>query len=132
MIPLPIVRGLVLCEKAIVEDGSKNVSLINTFTKIWVRDFPSTVQPFIAYAALTDGLGEAIMDLVVTRLETDEVIYSYRNRLRFPDRLEEVRALIRVNNCTFPAAGQYEVTLLIDGEWVAQRDLKVAERGATQ
>jgi len=130
MSPTPIALSLVLCEKVIVEDKTKNHSLINTFTKLRVPQFPSPLQQFAVYTALTDGFGEGIMDLVVTLVEMDEVIYSYRNRLRFPDRLMEVQALIHVSKCSYPVAGQYLFTLLIDGVWVAHRRLEVVLKEA--
>jgi hypothetical protein len=126
MVPPPIALGLTLCEKVIVEEGTKNVTLVSTFTKLRVDQFPTGPQRFVVFAVLTDGLGDGTIELVITRLETDEAIYTYRNRLRFPDRLTEVRVLMRVNECSFPAPGRYQFTLLIDGDWLAQCHLQVA------
>ena len=69
MIPPPVALGL--CEKAIVEEGTKNLTLVNTFTTMFVDGFPSPPQRFAAYAALTDGLGNATIQLGLTHLETD-------------------------------------------------------------
>jgi hypothetical protein len=55
MNPLPTVLGLTLCEKAIVEEGTKNLTLVSTFTKLVVDGFPSLPQLFVLYAALTEG-----------------------------------------------------------------------------
>ena len=128
MVPPPIALGLLLCEKVIVEEGTKNVTLVNTFTKLRVDGFPSLPQHFAVYAALTAGLGQATMVLAVTHLDTDQEVYSYQNTVSFPDRLAEVRVLIRVNGCSFPAPGKYQLMLLIDGKWVAHRHLQVAEK----
>ena len=69
------------------------------------------------------------MDFVVTRLETDQEIFAHRTTIRFPNRLAEVRVLLRVRGCSFPAPGKYQFTILIDGDWIAQRTLAVAAGG---
>jgi hypothetical protein len=65
MNPPPLLLGLTLCEKVIVEESTKNVTLVSTF---------------------------------------------------------------RVNRCTFPLSGVYQLTLFLDGEWLAHRRLEVIER----
>jgi hypothetical protein len=35
---------------------------------------------------------------------------------------------IRAQRCSFPAPGEYLCTLLLNGEWLAQRRLRVAEK----
>ena len=79
---------------------------------------------------LTDGLGDATIDLVMTRLETDQVVLVRRKILHFQNRLAEVRVLYRIGECVFPAPGEYQFTLLVDGQWVAQRNIHVAKREA--
>jgi hypothetical protein len=124
MVPPPTVIGLMLCDYVIVEEGTKKASLIGAFSSIRATRFP--VAPALcAYAALTDGLGDAAVDLVVTEAASDEEIYRLVRTIHFPDKLTEVRALFRIRDCSFPAAGSYLFTLLIDNEWVAQRSLRV-------
>jgi len=128
MNPPPIVLGLTLCEKVIIEEGTKNVTIVSTFTKLLVYEFPSLPQKFSVYTVLTEGLGHGIIDLVVRSLETNELVYQAQLPVRFTDRLLELRVLFRVRSCVFPSPGAYELTLLLDGEWLAQRRLQVVER----
>ena len=46
MIQVPILVGLKLCKETIVEEKSKNVSLINCFRRLYVPSFPSPYQTF--------------------------------------------------------------------------------------
>jgi hypothetical protein len=115
----PVAIGLVLCDQVIVEERTKKVSLIGTFAGIRVTSFPALVDPFSAFAVLTDGSGEVTMTLVVSRLDTGENVFSYGSQLRFPGPLAEVQYHLRLKQCSFPAAGHYQFTLLADGEWVA-------------
>ena len=66
------------------------------------------------------------MELAVTRLETDREVFALHRRLSFQDRLVEVKAVFRLGNCEFPEPGAYLMTLLMDGEWVAQRRFQVS------
>jgi hypothetical protein len=128
MTPTPITLGLTLCEKVIVEEGTRNVTLVSTFNKPAVSRFPTPPKRFDVFAALTDGVGDATIKLTVTSLATDEMIYEREAQAYFPNRLAEVHVLFRVGECSFPAPGFYQVSLLLDGEWVAQRRLQLIER----
>lgn len=105
MNPPPIALGLTLCEKVIVEEGTRNITLVSTFTKLYADDFPSSPQRFAFAAVLTAGQGDGTVDLVITRLDTDKETYSIRRSLRFPGRLAEVRVVFHIRDCSFPAPG---------------------------
>jgi hypothetical protein len=130
MIPPPIVLGLTICEKAIVEEGTRNVTIVSTFTRLLMEEFPFPPQRFSVYAVLTEGIGDATILLTVTNLETDEEVDRIERSLRFPDRLAEVRLLFQIRECSFPIEGTYQITLYLDGDWLAQRRLQVRERQA--
>jgi hypothetical protein len=83
------------------------------------------VPPFSAYALFTDGLGDANVNLVVSRLDTDQGVVVYRGTLHFPDRLTHVGFHTRFRQFGFPVSGRYQFTLLVDGEWVAQQSITV-------
>jgi hypothetical protein len=128
MSPFPLVLGLTLCEKAIVEEGTKNVTLVSTFTKLTVEEFPSSPQRFVLYTVLTEGLGQGTMDLVIRNLETNAEVFSLQVPVSFPDRVIEARVLLRINRCVFPVEGEHLCTLLLDGEWLGQRRLRVVKK----
>jgi hypothetical protein len=76
MTPRPIALGVTLCDAFIVEEGTKKVTLVGGFDQLRVGVFPAVSVPFSVYAALMDGAGDGAVQLVVTRLETDQVIYT--------------------------------------------------------
>jgi hypothetical protein len=121
----PVAVSLTLCDYVIVEERTKKISLIGTFTGLKVADFPATPHPFSVFAVLTDGIGDVTIDLSVTQLATNEEVAIHQGRMRFPDKLAEVSYHARLHHCTFPAPGVYQFTLLADGEWVAHRRLRV-------
>jgi hypothetical protein len=124
MVPPPVVLGFILCEKIIVEEKTKNLTLVSTFNKLVVEDFPST-RPLALYAVFTGGLGRATIDVEISSLGSDEVIHELQRSVHFPNRLTDVQALFRINDCTFTEPGKYQIVLRVDGEAVALRNLRV-------
>jgi hypothetical protein len=125
MTQTPIPVGLILCDHVLVEQGTKKISIIGSFRRVDVEQFPAKLPPFFLYAELTDGLGSGIMESVLSRLETDEQVFSYRTPIRFSDQLSVLRTRLRISNCTIPSSGAYQFMLLVDGMFVAQRQLQV-------
>jgi hypothetical protein len=121
MNPPPIALGLILCEKVIIEEGTRSLTLVSTFASLRVEDFPSPGQRFALAAALAAGRGEGVADLVITQLETDEEVYSVRVQITFSNPLAANWVVFEVDDCSFPAPGNYEAILLVDGDWVARR-----------
>ena len=128
MNPPPIALGLILCEKVIVEEKTRNLTLVSTFTKLLADEFPLRQEKFGLASVLTGGQGDATVDLVFTQLETDEEIYSIQRTMRFPGRLEEVQLVFHVRDCWFPGPGDYDVTLFVDGDPVPRRKFAVERR----
>ncbi len=125
MIPPPVPLGLTLCESLMVEEKSRKVSLIRILARLTADHFPYTPPPFFAFASLTDGLGDATIELVVSHLDGTDEIFIHRRQTRFSSKLQEVQLVFRVADFSFPEPGSYQVTLLIDGESVVERRLRV-------
>lgn len=119
----PIAIGLSLCEQIIVAETTRNVTLVNCFTHRTVDHFPADFVPFVAFALLIDGSGEIPLEVVIERLDTLEEIHRISLMGRFNNPLQTLRCTVRVRECSFPVAGHYQVSLLADGEVLAQRKL---------
>ncbi len=118
MLQLPTVRGLILCEQAIVDVRTRNTTLVNTVSRLRCPSFPSPPVRFVVYAILTDGLGDAEMSLVVSRLDTLEDIHEARWQMKFPDPLRLIRVILRLSHLSFPEPVRYQFSLLADGDEV--------------
>jgi hypothetical protein len=124
----PTLIGLFLCEQVIVEETTRNLTLVNCFVRRTVERFPSEAVPFVVFAVLTDGLGDILLEVVLHRLDTMEEIYRVALPSRFPDPLQEFRCTLRVRGYSFPVPGQYQVTLLGDHEVLAQRKMVLHQK----
>jgi hypothetical protein len=129
MVQRPNAVGLIICRFVIVEEKTRNVTLVNSFQRLAVEEFPSLPTPFAVYAVLTDGLGDMSLDLIVSRNETLEAIYTRSFQMTFQDPLRQVRLTWQVRSCSFPAAGAYQFGLQAEGEPITQSVLQVMERG---
>lgn len=128
MIHVPVVVGMTLCNRFDVDEQTGENLFRGIFHALHFAAFPSLAIDFAVYLALTDGVGEGIMELVTEQLETEALIHRYRRWFVFPsDRLLIVNLLLPIQRCVFPAPGRYTLTLRLDGEFVAHRSLEIFE-----
>jgi hypothetical protein len=125
MIQHPVALGLMLCEQVIVQETTRNLTPVNCFSKREVAQFPSEAVPFVLFVVLTDGMGTMNMEIVIQRLENLDVIYRRAVPCQFSDPLQEVRGIFRINTCSFPAPGYYQISLWAEKELVAQRRFEI-------
>lgn len=128
---LPVVVGLTIA-RDITRGSSGNLTVTETYTGLRVDSFPAPVPPFSVLVTLTDGEGSGQLELRVTKLD-DPMVEARRITmpLQLHDRLQQVECLIRVAHCVFPSAGIYLFSLFLEGEWIAQRSLRIALKGPT-
>jgi len=128
MNPSPVVLGLTLCEQVIVEETTRNVTLVNCFTHRTVNQIPSEPVSFVAFATLCDANGPITLEVVLERLDTLDLVRRITVASRFPDPLHTIRCIARIRNVSFPVPGHYQVLLFADKELIAQRKLVVVEK----
>ncbi len=124
----PVAVGLLLCEQVIIEEQTRNVTPVNCFTRRTARQLPSEIIPFVVFAILTDGVGDVRLEVTIQRLDTLDEIYRRSMTFRFPGPLQEARCRLRIGDCSFPVAGYYQVTLMAEGELVAQRRMQIVPK----
>jgi hypothetical protein len=125
MIEPPIAKGVFLCEAVIVEEETRNVSLINCFTRRVVDGFPSPLQQFYVFAIVTNGYGTMPLRMVVTDLNDGSELLAVIGVLEFSDPLDEKRALVPVKNLVFRHPGVYEVALESNGAYLTRARFKL-------
>jgi uncharacterized protein DUF6941 len=128
MVPPPQALSLTLCDQVIIEQGTKNPTLVGIFLARKVAEFPSEPVIFSVFVPLMDGSGTGTIELVAVRLETDDQIYLQRGEITFPHRFAVINTHFRVTKIRFPAPGSYAFMLLVDGDLIAQRRVHVYQR----
>jgi hypothetical protein len=111
MLQRPNAVGLILCRLVVVEEKTRNVTLASSFQRLEFESFPAIPAPFCVYTVLTDGLGDVNLDIVVSRCDTLEEIYTRAFRVTFNDPLRQLRLWWQVGSCRFPVPGPYQFDL---------------------
>ncbi len=124
MIKLPSVLGMVLCDRMDWTSRPGQVSLVDVFQSRHFATFPTPAQRFTVYTALYDGVGEGTMEMLISRLETEQDILQIRRWCTFPGRSYTVNLETLIRNCEFPAPGQYSLSLKFDNRELALRYLR--------
>jgi uncharacterized protein DUF6941 len=128
MLPPPQALSVTLCDRVIIEQGTKNPTVVGIFLARKVEAFPSEPVAFSVFVPLTDGSGTGTIELVAVRLDTNDQIYAQRGEVVFPHRLAVVNVHFRVSKIRFPAPGSYAFMLLVDSDLIAQRRVEVYQR----
>src|SRR5947209_1425172 len=125
MFPKPVAQGMTLCDYALIEQGTKKITLVGQFTHMRHSPFPGIASPFCVYSALIGGQGSCTITLEAVLLRTLKRVYVLEQPGTFSDRLTDLHVVFRVRQCPLPEAGAYQFQILVDGEWVAQRRILV-------
>jgi hypothetical protein len=129
MLQRPRAISLNVCEQVIVEEHTRNITLVNCFQRLYVREFPSAPQRLAVHAVLTDGHGTGNVRLAIVRLETLEDVYVRDVQVTFSNPLREFRLLFRPPSLSFSAAGRYEISLLVDEDSLTRRVIQIVAAG---
>ncbi|GEM_PF-2017797 len=121
----PTVAGLKVCHEAIVQEKTRNVTLVNCFRKLHFASFPTEPTNFTVCVVLTDGRGEGLLTLTLTSLNDLDDVIMRTWRIALTDPLKEVWFLLPVPGYVFPNPGKYEVAVAIDNERAAQTTFHV-------
>ncbi len=100
-------------------------SRISAFTGRGFAEFPTEAIPFSVFCALTDAEGTGRIELRVSDVETSDTVYRLTGPIEFRDRLTPVHANFRLRDVRFPIPGVYAIDLLVDGDLITQRRLRV-------
>ena len=121
----PNAISLYLCEQVIYEEGTRYVTLVNSFSRRFVQHDPPEPLAFVVFARLTEGQGQIPLELVITRLDTLDEIYQQQAIAVFEDPLRVIRFVLRFHAYSFPQLGVYDVVLLADGEPIARQRIQL-------
>jgi hypothetical protein len=99
--------GLLTCEQIIVEEGTKNVTPVNCFSRRTADVFPWAAPPFLVLAWLTNGEGEVLLEVVIEDTDTLEEVYRRGSTFRLTTPLQQLRMSMRMNSIMFPGPQTY-------------------------
>ena len=125
MFELPVAQGLFVCDLAITDATTQNLSVINQFTTLKSNRFPTGPRKFSVVAVLVNGFGDFLVRVEILNLGTNLPVFEVSVPLRIPDRLMEVRFVYNITEFVFPAEGRYEATLFVGDEPIARKRFRL-------
>jgi hypothetical protein len=130
---LPVLQGLLICERIVTDPRTRNLTFFNRFATFRLPRIPSPPRNFAVFAGLTNGFGEFTFRLWVESLRTEVLIAQAVQTIQFTDRLQDVRIVANLSDVVFPHAGAYQITLYAEDEPLTRRVLQIIPQfGGTQ
>lgn len=123
----PVLVGLLFADHIITEKNGKR-GIIGTFTNITSEKFPAVFRPWHIYAAVTNIEGNHEFALNLVKDDTSQVILPISGQIGSKESKAVIELDFDVTGAVFPAPGDYNLTLLIDGNQVGTRILEVKKR----
>ncbi len=131
--PPPKCKAMLLCERAIVERLSGNVSLINTFTAFVLRAFPGFANPFTAFLQLTGGTGRYDVTAELVDLRNDKTFARATGmQIEFKTRLDRINVMIPVPQVKLPHDGRYDFVVYANGQVIERQEFSAILMDAQQ
>jgi hypothetical protein len=116
---------LVLCELAIVDEKTRNITPVSCFSRRVVEGPITLMPPFYVVAAFVNGHGATPAKLVIERLDTLEITYERDFTLNFADSLQELSGIFRLRPPVIPVFGYYQAVLSVGGDVIAQKRFSI-------
>ncbi len=130
--PPPEVLAMVICDMVIEDAESGKKSLIGLFDHVQTEELPSLLNELNVFVSLTDGRGQPSALLRCIRSEDDQVLFSARGQIEFPDPLAVVDLHFRICGCEFPTEGEYRFQFFCNGRLLRERKFYVELVSAEQ
>ena len=127
----PSALALFLCDQVIFDRDTSKPSVIGIFSRQESAQFPFVPSPFDVFASLTDGQGRIQLEVIVTSLQSEELISSMSREFDFPNPLAILNLRFRVQGLSFPSPGVYLFELHANGEAIAHRRLSLFQGGSS-
>ena len=117
-----------MCRRFDVDAQTGQVNLLGICHSLRYSRFPNLPEALTVYVHLYGGAAEGTIDLVIERLETEQLIYRYRRWLALPGIAQSVHLEMPIRRCAFPSPGRYLMELFFDGKFLTDRVIEV-QRG---
>lgn len=122
----PILKAMLLCDKTIVEEGTRKRSLIGLFDRIRCQQFPLVHGPMSIYVQFREIEGEfdfnlELFDVTNNKPINKALIKSYKVN----DRNQECELVFNFLSVKFDHPGEYEFRIFVNELLFGQKSFKV-------
>ena len=130
--PKPVLKALLVCDQVIRESGTDKWSVIGVYDRLSVSKFPALIGDLSVYVRLRDAEGTYRFKLEVVRQPSGPLVPVLEGDVDVKDRARPVEWGMRTGRLLIPAAGKYDLNLVMNTELIGHTELEcaVAKDGA--
>ena len=131
---IPTLLSLLICDYAIIEQGTQKITLVGLFENITSDVVPIQMRLGL-FAQLTDLEGEYLFTMVVVKLTSDgeEIIAKGgMQSIKVTDRLMNINIALNLPPTVFPDFGKYEFQLFSNDSFMGRAVLHCRKVGVSQ
>ncbi len=120
----PVLLSILFADRVITENNNKK-GIIGTFDRFMSPSFPVVFPPWALYIAVTNLVGRHDFSISLEIMETGREILPINGDFNSMTLDDVVELTLNLNGVTFPEPGRYNLSVLVDGELIGNRVLKV-------
>ncbi len=125
--PSPVVKAFLVCDAVIHDAQTGKKSLIGVFHELRAERFPAVHPMLWIYANITDARGRYRIEIQLVDIDRNQVLGGGQPpEIDIPGPLQTTEISAQLRNVTLPAPGTYEFHLLVNGQILATKAVRVA------
>ena len=125
--PHPVVKAFLICDQVIHDAQSGKKTLVGVFHELRAEQFPAVHPVLWIYANLTDARGKYAFEIRFFDVERNTVLgQGTPPEIRIPGPLQTTELSAQLRNIALPGPGIYEFQLLVNGDLIATKAIRVS------
>ena len=121
---LPIIHAIIICEKVIVEEGSKKKTLVGIFDRINCKRIPIVWSEMGVYIALSDVEQRFNMKLELVCLEDHHQLFEVKGILE-PRKTLNWELIWNLRGIRFKKLGEHAFRFWVDNDIIGEKYLRL-------
>jgi hypothetical protein len=126
LLPPPVCKAILLCEKALRDEFTGLYSLVNIFDNIHLYSLPSLIGPYLLFLQVTDGLGRYRIAVEIHDLGSGSVLAREdQPEIELADKNVKWIGILGVPAFLIKEAGAYDILVLANGQEINRQKLTI-------
>ena len=126
--PQPVVKAFLVCDQVIHDAQTGKRSLVGVFHELRADRFPAIHPTLWIYANLTNARGKYTIEIQMVDVDRNNVLgKGTPPEIEIPNPLQTTEISAQLRNVALPGPGTYEFHLMVNGELLATKAVRVME-----
>lgn len=131
--PHPVVKAFLVCDQVIHDMQTGKKTLVGVFHELRADRFPAVHPALWIYANLTNARGKYTIEIQLFDVERNNVLGRGKPpEIDIPGPLQTTEISAQLRSIALPGPGTYEFHLLVNGELLATKAVRVSAIEASE